>query len=100
VLLHDNARTHTAAAHTAETLQKLKFDVMAHPPYSPDLAPSDCDSQSTQRGIKGPSIHLGIRSEGSGACVARFSAQKVLFRGHKEPAPFKSMLILGNTGPL
>ena len=40
VLLHDNARPHTAA-HTAETLRKLKFDVMAHPPYSPDLAPSD-----------------------------------------------------------
>ena len=40
VLLHDNAHPHTAA-HTAETLRKLKFDVMAHPPYSPDLAPSD-----------------------------------------------------------
>ncbi|PNF22874.1 hypothetical protein B7P43_G14964, partial [Cryptotermes secundus] len=40
VLLQDSARPH-AAAHTAETLQKLKFDVMAHPLYSPDLAPSD-----------------------------------------------------------
>ena len=40
VLLHDNARPHIAA-HTAETLRKLKFKVMAHPPYSPDLAPSD-----------------------------------------------------------
>jgi transposase len=40
VLLHDNARPHTAT-HTSETLRKLKFDVMAHPPYSPDLAPSD-----------------------------------------------------------
>ena len=40
VLLHDNARRHTAA-HTAEPLRKLKFEVMAHPPYSPDLAPSD-----------------------------------------------------------
>ena len=40
VLLHDNARPHTAA-HTAETLRKLKFKVMAHPPYSPDLALSD-----------------------------------------------------------
>ena len=40
VLLHDNARPHTAA-HTAETLQKLKFEVMAHPPYNPDLSPSD-----------------------------------------------------------
>lgn len=40
VLLHDNARPHTAV-HTAETLQKLKFKVLDHPPYSPDLAPSD-----------------------------------------------------------
>ena len=40
MLLHDNARPHTAA-HTVETLQKLKFGVLAHPPYSPDLAPSD-----------------------------------------------------------
>ena len=37
MLLHDNARTHTAA-HTAETLRQLKFEVMAHSPYSPDLA--------------------------------------------------------------
>jgi len=40
VLLHDNARPHTAA-HTVETLQKLKFQVLVHPPYSPDLVPSD-----------------------------------------------------------
>ena len=40
VLLHDNARPHTAA-HTVETLQKLKFEVLAHPPYSPYLACSD-----------------------------------------------------------
>ena len=29
------------AAHIAETLRKLKFEIMAHPTYSPDLAPSD-----------------------------------------------------------
>ena len=40
VLLHDNACPHTAS-HTAATLRKLKFEVVAHPPYSPDLAPSD-----------------------------------------------------------
>ena len=40
VLLHDNARPYTAA-HTAETLQKFKFEVMSHPPYSPDLDPCD-----------------------------------------------------------
>lgn len=40
LLLHDNARPHTAA-HTVETLQRLNFEVLDHPPYSPDLAPSD-----------------------------------------------------------
>ena len=40
MLLHDNAHPHTVA-HTDEMLQKLKFEVVAHPPYSPDLAPSD-----------------------------------------------------------
>ena len=40
MLLHNNVRPHTAA-HTVETLQKLNFEVLAHPPYSPDLAPSD-----------------------------------------------------------
>ena len=36
VLLHYNACSHIAA-HTAETIRKLKFEVMAHPPYNPDL---------------------------------------------------------------
>jgi len=40
MLLHDNARPHTAA-HTVDTLRDLKFEVLKHPPYSPDLAPSD-----------------------------------------------------------
>ena len=38
--MHDNARPHTVA-HTVETLQELKFEVLAHPPYNPDFAPSD-----------------------------------------------------------
>ena len=73
VLLHENGRPRTA-----ETLRKLKFEVMAHPPYSPDLL------WFTQRGIKGPSIHLGSRSNGNGACVARCSAENILFGGHHE----------------
>ena len=40
VLLHDNARPHTAAR-TAQLLQQLRWEVFDHPPYSPDLAPSD-----------------------------------------------------------
>ncbi|GBL88884.1 hypothetical protein AVEN_158987-1 [Araneus ventricosus] len=37
ILLHDN--THIARK-TQELLQKFKWEVWSHPPYSPDLAPN------------------------------------------------------------
>ena len=37
--LQDNARPHMAAR-TMGTIQKLKLNILPHPPYSPDLAPS------------------------------------------------------------
>ena len=36
----DNARLHVAAR-TMDTIQKLKWNVLPHSPYIPDLAPSD-----------------------------------------------------------
>jgi histone-lysine N-methyltransferase SETMAR len=39
-ILHDNAPSHTARISTQALLQ-CKFEQMFHPPYSPDLAPSD-----------------------------------------------------------
>ena len=38
--LQDNVRPYTGTL-TMETLRKLKWDVLPHPPYSPDLVPSD-----------------------------------------------------------
>ncbi|KAF6212895.1 hypothetical protein GE061_010605 [Apolygus lucorum] len=39
-LLYDNARPHTARV-TQDLLVRFGWDVINHPPYSPDLAPSD-----------------------------------------------------------
>ncbi|UYV63481.1 hypothetical protein LAZ67_2004207 [Cordylochernes scorpioides] len=40
LFLHDNARPHTSCK-TVSTIIKLSFEVLEHPAYSPDLAPSD-----------------------------------------------------------
>lgn len=40
LLLHDNARPHTAAV-TTQKLAKMQWTPLDHPPYSPDLSPCD-----------------------------------------------------------
>jgi len=40
ILLHDNARPHSAQM-TVAKLQELDLETLRHPPYSPDLAPTD-----------------------------------------------------------
>jgi len=43
ILLHDNARPHLAKP-VQTYLQTLKWEVLTHPPYSPDVAPFDYHS--------------------------------------------------------
>lgn len=40
ILLHDNARPHTAAL-TVQKLEEMHWTPLDHPPYSPDLSPCD-----------------------------------------------------------
>ena len=40
ILQHDNARPHVAKV-VKKYLETLKWEILPHPPYSPDVAPSD-----------------------------------------------------------
>ncbi|EGI64132.1 Mariner Mos1 transposase [Acromyrmex echinatior] len=40
ILLHDNARPHVAAP-VKTYMETLNWEILPHPPYSPDIAPSD-----------------------------------------------------------
>jgi transposase len=42
VLLHYNARLHTAA-YTNALIKLFNWEIFDHPPYSPDLVPIDCN---------------------------------------------------------
>ena len=48
--LQDNALPHTAQRTTC-TLQQLGWEVLPHPPYSPDLAPSDFHLFEPPKGV-------------------------------------------------
>ena len=42
LILHDNARPHASGA-VSEILEKYEWQVLSHPPYSPDMSPPDFD---------------------------------------------------------
>ena len=48
ILLHDNARPHTAYL-VRDRLQRFGWETLQHPPYSPDLSPHDYHIFATQR---------------------------------------------------
>ena len=80
VLLHDNAHPHTA-----EILRKLKFEVMAHPQYSPDFAPSDYHLVGPlKEALRG--CRFTLDQEVKEAVHAWLAAQlkNLLFGGHQE----------------
>ena len=42
IILHDNARSHTAAV-VVDLLGRWQWEILEHPPHSPDMSPCDYD---------------------------------------------------------
>ena len=83
-MLHDNAHPHTAA-HTVDTLRALKFEVLKHPPYSPDLAPSDFHLFGPMKEhLNGSEVCRYQRGNGGGAKLVKGHAKKLFSGGHPQ----------------
>ena len=48
---HDNAPAHSSRI-TKEILREFRWELLPHPPYSPDLSPSDFFIPKTQRTLE------------------------------------------------
>ena len=63
----DNARPHTSLV-TRQKLRELGWEVLSHPPYSPDIAPSDYHQFLSMANALG-----GVRLASKEACEKRLS---------------------------
>jgi len=75
VMIHDNARPHTAAA--TQNLITFGWEQFDHPPYSPDLAPSDFHLNLHLKSfLAGQQFHNDAVKE---AVTTRFASQAASF---------------------
>jgi histone-lysine N-methyltransferase SETMAR len=77
---HDNAWPHTARS-TVATIQDLSFECLPHPPYSPDLAPSDFHVSGPLKEAMGGKYFRSDEEAAGGARVAALSAKIIFSRG-------------------
>ncbi|GBP36424.1 Histone-lysine N-methyltransferase SETMAR [Eumeta japonica] len=90
LLVQDNARTHTSQQ-TVAKLEELRLECLRHPPFSPDLAPTD---YHFFRNLD--NFLQGKKSDSNGAVQTAFKAKFLT----TEPAPrfFAPAYVLRNIG--
>ena len=97
ILQQDNARPHTAKK-TKKTIEKFKWELLEHPPYSPDLAPSDYYLFSPLKNYLS-GIHYPNQEELEFAVRAWFQKQDLnFFRKGIEKLPKRWKLCQENNG--
>ena len=90
LLQHDNVQPHTAHA-TAATIEDMHFERLPHPPYLPDLAPSDYHILGPlKETLGGTTFHSTKRSKRR--CTnADTSSQKMGFFFERNPGLSKAL---------
>ena len=63
ILLHDNARSHVAKQ-TKQYLEEMKWEILSHPPYSPDIAPFICSSPCSRPFLESDTIIIKVSKNG------------------------------------
>jgi len=81
ILLHDNARSHVAKV-VKKYLETLKWDVLPHPPYPSDIAPSDYCSE----GCSKLSVHFFCRNRKLAPKLDRLQRQVIFSRWNSKIA--------------
>jgi len=76
LLQHNNAGPHTARS-TVATIQDLSFECLPHPPYSPDLDPSDFHVFGPLKQVMGGKAFRSDEAVLQGARVAALSAKRI-----------------------
>ena len=79
LLLHDNARPHTAHE-TVAKIEDLHFQCPPHPPYSPDLTTSNFHVCGTKRGTVRNEVQVWWSSSRSATWLAVQDTKRVFFK--------------------
>lgn len=97
ILQHDNARPHAAKV-TQEKIRELELEVLPHPSYSPDLAPSDYHLfRSLEHSLRGKKF---TNSGEVKRHLDKFFNEKPkdFFKNGIEKLPLRWQKVLGNDG--
>ena len=81
ILHHDNARPH-AALGIRQKIAEVGWEILSHPPYSPDIAPSDYHLFLSLQNFDGQKIQKWRRCQTSTGSIFRIQIVLTLTRDH------------------
>lgn len=94
---HDNARPHSARK-TLDKIKELRWEVLPHPSYSPDMAPSDYHLfRSLQHFLSGKECR-NVEEVKNGISTFFYPKPSLFYRSRIENLPTRWQNIIDNEG--